>query len=160
MQIFEIDVCGEDLLKGDYSVCVASKDGSVVVGYRLEKFFAKILNSRWGQGLYRYEKSRRGKSKLKIRIYTLIIYHIFREINSKGPISLNICRDFDGQDADIRIRLRDLLENKLGLLIEERYYFCKLSGHSFAHKGAYLIYKKKFNGLIKINQKEFEEKLK
>ena len=131
MEIFEIDVCGEDLLKGNYAICVASKEGKIVEGFRINHSLAKILNSRWGQELYRYSKSRHGKSKLKIRIYSIIIYFIFKKINPKGSFALNICRDFDGQEGDIKEMLKYFLIKRLSLDIGDRFYFCKLPGNSY-----------------------------
>ena len=160
MQIFEIDVCGEDLLKGDYSICVASKNGKITKGFRLEHSFAKVLNSKWGQGMYRYYKSQKGKTNLKIRIYSVIIYFIFKEINPKGPIALNICRDFDGQEAYIREMLKYFLEKRLRLNVEGRFYFCKLPGNSFAHKGAYELNRKISKNNIEIFLENLELYLK
>ena len=160
MQIFDIDVCSEDLLNGDFSVCFASKDGKVVQGFRIGKELSKIINSRWGQGMYKYKKSKKGKGNLKVRIYTVIVYFIFKKINPKVPIALNICRDFDGQEAYIREMFGYFLERRLYLKIDNRFYFCKLSGNSFAHKGAYELNKKKIKSRVIMSLENIERYIK
>jgi hypothetical protein len=142
---FDIDVSGEDILTPDYTICIASQD-SLIKGFKFSQDYVKILHSRFGQGLYRYEKSHKGKAQLKIRIYCTIIYYLFKSMNIRNTITLNICRDFDGKERDIENNLNFLLKEKLGLHIE-KYIFRKLDDKSHAHRYSYLMRKDTRNQL-------------
>ncbi|MFH0701066.1 MAG: hypothetical protein V2A62_01370 [Candidatus Woesearchaeota archaeon] len=134
---FDIDVSGEDIFTKGYTVCIANRDG-IIKGYKIPSSIVEVINSRFGQGLYKYNKSQKGKSTLKIRIYTIIIYYLLRSISNINSISLNICRDFNGRERDIENNLYFLLEKVLNLKIE-RVVFVKLDSDSNAHQYAYLM---------------------
>ena len=113
---FEIDVSGNDILSKDYTICIANKD-SIIKGFKFNQNFLNILVSRYGQGFYRYQKSKKGKANFKVRLYCIIIYYLFKSINLAGEISLNLCRDFTGKDDDIRKALKYFLEGELKLIL-------------------------------------------
>ena|SRR3989339_1282494 len=135
---FEIDVSGNDILSKDYTICIANKD-SIIKGFKFNQNFLNILVSRYGQGFYRYQKSKKGKANFKVRLYCIIIYYLFKSINLAGEISLNLCRDFTGKDDDIRKALKYFLEGELKLILRDRIYFVKLSKESNAHHYSYLM---------------------
>jgi len=161
---FDIDVSGEDPLNKDYVVCIASRDGKIIKGYKITKEISKILNENFKKREYnRYKRSQQGKANLKLRLYCIIIYYVFKELKIKGPVSLNICRDFNGREKDIKKQLKDLLVNKLKLDINDQFYFVKLSSESLAHEYAYLMKKDVKNQLpnyIKIKLIDIEKWLK
>ena len=97
---FDIDVSGKDILSKDYVICIANKD-KIIRGFKFENKLVSDLSSKFGQGMYRYKKSKRGKSLFKIRLYCIIIYFLFKSINFKKELSLNVCRDFVGREDDI-----------------------------------------------------------
>ncbi len=159
---FEVDVSGNDLLSKNYSICIANKD-SIIKGYKFNKETVKILSSRYGQGLYRYSKSRKRKANFKIRLYRIIIYHLFKSIKISEDLSLTLCKDFDGRENDIRENLRYFLMNNLNLDLRDRIYFSKLGKKSNAHKYAFLMRKDKKNKMqtyVKIDIKNMEKWLK
>lgn len=159
MQEFEIDVSGQDLLNKDYVICIANKDG-IIRGFKFDEDMVKVICSRFGQGLYKYKKSKNGKSLLKIRIYSIVIYFLFKSLNLKGDISLIICRDFEGRENDIKENLKFFLEAILGLKIEDRIRFDKLDKYSNANRYAYLMRKDKkdqMNTYIKLTLNEIEK---
>ena len=133
----EIDVSGEDLLNKNYSICVANKDG-LIKGFKFDENLVKVLSSRYGQGMYRYKKSKKGKTNLKIRLYCVIIYYLFKSLNIKEEISLVLCRDFMGWEKEIKENLIFFLHNKLGLNLY-KIYFDRLHPESNAHKYAYMM---------------------
>lgn len=135
---FEIDVSGEDLLNKDYTICVANNDG-IIKGFKFSEKLIKDLNSKFGQKLYKYPKSKKGKSDLKVRIYCVVIYYLFKSLKLSGEISLTICRDFIGRENDIKKSLIYFLEKELGLRLNERIYFDKLPRESNAHHYSYLM---------------------
>ena len=162
MKEFEIDVSGEDILSKNYSVCVADKD-SIIKGFKFSEEIVNNLCSRYGQGLYRYKKSKKRKADLKIRVYCVAIYYIFKSINMQGSISLKLCRDFDGREDDIRKELKLFLEKKLNLDLDDRIYFLRLNPESNAHKYAYLMRvdnKNRMSTYIEISLDDFEKWLK
>jgi len=120
----------------------------------------KVICSKFGQGVYKYKKSKNGKSLLKIRIYSVVIYLLFKSLNLKGDLSLVICRDFEGRENDIKENLKFFLETVLGLKIEKRIRFDKLDKDSNANRYAYLMRKDKkdqMNTYIKLTLKEIEK---
>jgi len=134
---FDIDVSGEDILNRDYTVCIANK-GNTIKGYKITQEFINIINLRYGQELYRYNKSKNGRALLKVRIYCIIIYHIFKSINVKEEITLNICRDFNGREEDVKSNLKYFVGDLLKLNIK-KIFFQKLDKDSNAHRYAYLM---------------------
>ena len=80
---FEIDVSGEDIFNKNYVICVADNNG-LIKGFKVNSKFSLIIHSRYGQNMYRYRKSRKGKANLKIRLYCVIIYHLFKSLNLRN----------------------------------------------------------------------------
>lgn len=158
---FEIDVSGGDLLSKNYTIVVASKD-DIVRGFKFDESLVKIIGSRYGEGKYRYKKSQQGKSFLKIRIYCIIIYYLFKSIKIKNKnINVEICRDFHGHEREITSNLKYFLEKKLGLILNYRYI--KLQKGSNADKYAYLMRNDRKNlvkGYVKISLEDIEKFLK
>jgi hypothetical protein len=157
MKEFEIDVSGEDLLSKNYTICVANKK-SIIKGFKFNEELINILSSRYGQGLYKYHKSQKGKALFKIRLYCIIIYYLFQSMRLSGEVSLAICRDFSGREKEIKENLFIFLEKNLGLTT--RIHFGKLSPDSNAHKYAYMMRidsKNKMNTYVKINLEEIEK---
>lgn len=152
---FEIDVSGEDILNPDYTICVADRDGRIK-GYKMTPWLIGIISSRYGQGEYRYEKSKRGKASLKVRIYCIIIYFLFKAFLPFGNVRLHICRDFDGREEDIKNNLRHFLDDLLGINVEI-YDFSRLDKDSNAHKYAYLMRKDSRNRLDTYVKIRFED---
>ena len=134
----EVDVSGGDLLSKNYTVCVANRD-SIIKGFKFNEEIVSVLSSKFGQGLYRYKKSKRGKADFKVRLYCVVIYYLIKSFNIKGELSLNICRDFPGKEDDIRKSLKHFLEKELGISLNDRIYFGKLRPDSNAHKYSYLM---------------------
>src|SRR3989338_183866 len=160
---FDIDVSGSDLLSKNYTICIASTANVIIKGYKLNEEIVSILSSKYGQGVYRYKKSQKGKSSIKVRIYCIIIYYLFKSLNLKGEVSLNICRDFKGREDDIKKTLKYFLETLLGLDINHRFYFVKLSPDSNADKYAFLMRhdtKNQMKTYINISLEELERWLK
>ena len=73
MREFEIDVSGEDLLSKNYTICAADKD-SVIKGFKFNEKLTNLLSSRYGQGLYKYHKSQKGKA---LPLQQLELHQIF-----------------------------------------------------------------------------------
>jgi hypothetical protein len=157
---FEVDVSGEDIFNKDYVICIANKDG-IIKGYKISAGVGSIINSRHGQGLYRYDKSKSGKSLLKIRVYSIIIYCLFKSLNLKGELELNLCKDFSGREQDINSNLNYFLGERLGLSVKIN--FVKLDKDSNAHRYAYLMRKdtkNKLNAYVEISLEDVEQFLK
>ena len=134
---FEIDISGENLLSKNYTICVANKD-SIINGFKFNEELIKVLSAKYGQGIYKYSKSKKGKSDFKVRLYSIVIYYIFKSLNISKEISLVICRDFPGKEREIKDNLHLFLEKELGFNIKNT-YFSKLSPESNAHKYAYMM---------------------
>lgn len=161
MQDFDIDVSGEDIFSRNYTVCVADR-GNIIKGFKIRKEFIRTINSRYVQCLYRYKRSKKARTLLKIRIYSIIIFNIFKEIKPKNEIKLNICRDFNGREEDIKSNLNYFLKDLLKLNVRE-FSFNRLPSDSIAHRYAYLMSKDTKNKLktyINISIPEFETFLK
>jgi len=160
----EIDVSGSDIFDKNYTILVAEPSNSTMLGYKFSSRIQKIIRSKHGQGQYRYSTSKKGKSDLKVRLYCVSIYFIFKELKRRHNLKkvfLRICRDFSGNEADIKEQLKQLLKK---LKIETEIIFEKLSGDSVADRYAFLIRKDTKNLLakhcIEIELDEFEAFLK
>lgn len=156
----DIDVSGEDLLSKDYTICIAENNG-LIKGFKFPDKLVKILSSRYGQGFYKYKKSRKGKTLFKIRVYSIIIYYIIKAIKPNKKVSLRICRDFDGKEQEIKNNLKYFLKELSGLEVD--FEFVKLCKDSQAHQYSYLMKKdrkNKLNTYVKITIEEIEKGLK
>ncbi|HLC79260.1 MAG TPA: hypothetical protein VJG83_02410 [archaeon] len=163
---FEIDVSGEDILNENYTVVVAEPGkNTLMLGYKFDEKTLRILTARWGQGKYTYAKSPKGKADMRVRLYCIVIYYIFKRLKDKiesSNIKLRLCKDFSGRESNIKESLKYLLSSlKYSVASMD---FAKLSKHSLADKYAYLLRKdteNKFKGLlIHIEIDEFEKFLK
>ena len=156
---FEIDISGNDLLSKNYTICIANKD-SLIKGFKFDDKLVKSLCSRYGQGIYKYSKSKKGKSFFKIRIYCIVIFYLFKSLNIRGEISVNICRDFNGRENDIKKTLKYFLETELKMNLNERIYFGKLSQESNAHRYSFLMRhdnKNQMKTYIKLSLEDIEK---
>ncbi|MFH1001961.1 MAG: hypothetical protein V1759_01765 [bacterium] len=145
----------------NYTICVANKDG-LIKGFKFNEKLIKDLSSRYGQGMYRYKKSKKEKASFKLRLYSIVIYYLFKSIKIKKDVSLKICRDFQGRENDIKENLKFFLGKRIGLKLES-IYFTKLDKGSSADKYSFLMRedtKNKMNTYIKIELKDFEQWLK
>lgn len=131
-----------------------------MLGYKFDEETINIILSRWGQGKYRYNKSKKGKANLRVRLYLVCIYYIFKNLKSKiknKKIKLDICRDFNGREFDIKQFLY-LYLSRMGFVVDIN--FTKLSKDSIADKYAFLIKNDSKNlmnkYLIKIKISEIE----
>ena len=160
---FDIDVAGEDIFSKNYTIVIADKN-NVIRGYKFDEKVIKILKARHGEGKYRYGNSKQQRTYLRIRVYCIIIYYLFKDIIhkiEKKDLILNICRDFQGHEKDITSSLLSFLRDKLGLKIEIRYI--KLPKNSNADKYAFLMRKdnkNKIEGYVKVSIDDIEMLLK
>ena len=160
--IFEIDVSGPDILEKDYTIVIAEKNNaSLLAGYKFsENIIQRIMKNFW-QNCYRYNRSKKGKSNLRLRLYCIAIYYIFRELKKRiknQTISLEVCRDFAGKEDQIKQNLEHFLGKLLGLDIQ--IVFLKLPSDSVADTYAYLFrkyYRNQFSKyLVSIGLEDFE----
>jgi hypothetical protein len=158
---FDIDVSGEDIFSKDYTICIANKDG-IIKGFKFDSDIISILSARYGQGLYRYKKSKKQRAVFKVRVYSIVIYYLFKSLKIKEPICLHVCRDFNGREQDVKSNLKYFLNELLKLNITEL-SFMKLSRDSNAHQYAYLMkkdLKNKLETYINISVRQIEKFLK
>ncbi len=152
MKSFEIDVSGPDIFSKDYTILVAeASNEKIMLGHRFEDKARAIIRSRFGEGGYKYRHSKKGGVYLKIRLYCVTIYYIFKELKRRHrlkEIHLDICRDFSGNEAEIKNQLNHLLGKKLGL--EVKISFLKLPKGSIADKYAFILRHDKLNKLAKL----------
>lgn len=132
---FEIDVAGYDMFSDrDFTICIAKDDGTIVKGFKFNKGLIDSLILDWKANKFRYKydqgESKRGR--LKVRIYSIIVYYLFKNLEKLDFLSLTLCRDFKGRENEINQNFKFLLENVLGVKIGKPQYQ-KLSPSSYAH---------------------------
>ena len=131
---FEIDVSGYDIFKDIYVICIARDDGEIVKGFKFNKELVDNLVTNWKGNKYRYEynnyETKRGI--FKVRVYSIILYYIFKSIEKPDRISLTICKDFKGRTNEITQNLKYFLETILKIKIGKPLYQ-RLSSSSHAH---------------------------
>jgi hypothetical protein len=162
---FEIDVSGQDLFDENYVICVAEKDNkgnAIIKGFKFSKELSEKLQENWSKGKYKYPCVPNKRGLLKVRIYSIVLFYIFKELNIEGPVSLTICRDFKGHENDIEMNLNFFLKEKLKINLGKPLHQ-KLPNNSKAHWYAYLMTKDSENLLktyVEINLEDFEKYLK
>ncbi|MBS3079132.1 hypothetical protein J4218_03350 [Candidatus Pacearchaeota archaeon] len=131
---FEIDVSGYDLFNDTYVICIAREDGEVIKGFKFNKDLVDSLISNWKNNKYRYEYNQFETKKgiFKVRIYSIILYYLFKSIEKPDFLSLTICRDFKGRTNEISQNLKHFLEINLEIKIGKP-LFQRLSNSSHAH---------------------------
>jgi hypothetical protein len=160
---FEIDVSGEDIFSNNYTIVIADKN-NFIRGFKFDRKLIQTLRARQGEGKYRYSTSRYGKTLLRVRLYCIIIYYLFKNVtfkNKKEELNLEICKDFHGHEKDITSNLKYFLEDLLKLNIHIKYI--KLSKGSNADRYAGLMrndIKNKVKGYVKISLENIEKYLK
>lgn len=131
---FEIDVSGYDIFKDTYVICVAKDDGEIVKGFKFNEELVNNLIINWKANKYRYEynnyETKRGI--FKVRVYSIILYYIFKSIEKPDWISLTICKDFKGRTNEITQNLKYFLETILKIKMGKPLYQ-RLSNSSHAH---------------------------
>jgi len=161
---FDIDVSGSKIFSKDYTIVIADKN-DLIRGYKFDEHTIQILKSRYGEGRYRYKKSRKKRAQFAVKVYCIIIYYLFKNIKDQiqnKDLTLNICRDFSGKENDIKQILSHLLRNKLGVK-SLTIYFCTLPKGSNADKYAFLMREDRKNLMktyISVKIEEIEEFLK
>ena len=131
---FEIDVSGYDLFNDTYVICLASDDGEIIKGFKFTKELIDRLIFNWKENKYRYEynKFETKRGIFKVRIYSVIIYYLFKYLERPDFLSLTICRDFKGRTNEITQSLRYFLETLLKIKMGKP-LFQRLSNSSHAH---------------------------
>jgi hypothetical protein len=131
---FEIDVSGYDLFNDTYVICIARDDGEIIRGFKFNKNLINSLVSNWKLNKYKYEynqfENKRGI--FKVRIYSIILYYLFKSLEKPDFLSLTICRDFTGRNNEIIQNLNYFLGVCLGIKLGKP-LFQKLSNTSNAH---------------------------
>src|SRR3989344_693415 len=116
---FEIDVSGYDIFKDTYVICLARDDGEIIKGFKFDKGLIGNLVTNWKANKYRYEynlyETKRGI--FKVRLYSIVLYYLFKSIEKPEWVSLTICKDFKGRTNEITQNLRYFLERILGIKI-------------------------------------------
>lgn len=157
---FEIDVSGSDIFKENFTICIANKDDDRIKGFKFKKELIDKILKNWKEGNYRYGYSDKQRAFLKVRLYCIIVYYLFKSFDENlERISLTICRDFHGHVNDINQSLRYLIENKLNVKIGSPRHQ-KLPKNSKAHWYAYMMHKDNANKLsiyVDIDKKDIEK---
>ena len=161
---FEIDVSGYDIFNDTYIICIAKDDGEIIRGFKFSKDLIDVLVSNWKENKYRYEYNRFETKRgiFKVRIYSIIIYYLFKSIEKPEFLSLTICRDFKGRTNEITQNLKYFLKKILKIKIGTP-LFQKLPNSSHAHIYANMMRRDSKNQLktyVEINLKDIEKFLK
>jgi hypothetical protein len=131
---FEIDVSGYDIFNDTYVICIAQDNGEIIKGFKFNKELVNALISNWKANKYKYKydsfETKRGI--FKVRVYSAILYYLFKSIDKPDFLSLTICRDFKGRNNEVSQNLKYFLDEILGIKIGKP-LFQKLPNTSNAH---------------------------
>lgn len=146
---FEVDVSGYDMFNDTYVICISNENGEIIKGFKFNKKLVDELVTNWKANKYRYEynnfETKRGI--FKVRIYSIILYYLFKDIEKPEWISLTICRDFKGRTNEITQNLKYFLEKILGIKMGKPLYQ-RLTSNSNAHIYANMM-RKDIKNLLK-----------
>ena len=161
---FEIDVSGCDIFQENYVICIAKDDGETIKGFKLSKSLIDYLIANWKANKYKYDynqyETKRGI--FKVRVYSIIIYYLFKSLKEIDWLSLTICRDFKGRINEINQNLNFFLGKLLNIKIGKPLYQ-KLANNSYAHIYAGMMRKDNKNLLntyVNITLEDIEKFLK
>lgn len=168
MKIFEIDASGCDIFNKGYTIAVAEQNNDN--GKLAYKFSEKVIQNilaKYGRGEYGYLPSKKGKAYLKVRVYCIAIYYLFKELKLRlrdlREAHLLICRDLYGHEQGIKDNLAQLLVIGLNINVID-INFVTLPNDSIADNFAFLVRLDKRNELIKncvsISSEDFDRLLK
>lgn len=152
MDLYEIDVTGDDLLKKGYGIIVLYNN-KYAYGYRLPSDLQKNIRKYHNEGRYGLKTTK----ILKPRAYCAILINILIKISTEhqtetSQFKLNICNDFDGHKSDIIQILRN--ETKIKMIFEEitadNYSFVKHPKKSKIQKYALRLYRGESDNLTKL----------
>ena len=131
---FEIDVSGYDIFKDVYVICIAQDNGDIIKGFKFSKELITALVSNWKANKYNYyyDSFETKRGIFKARVYSIVLYYLFKSIDKPDFLSLTICRDFKGRDNEITQNIKYFLGEILGIKIGKP-LFQKLSSASNAH---------------------------
>ena len=131
---FEVDVSGYDMFNDTYVICIAQDNGEIIKGFKFSKELVSTLVSNWKANKYRYSYSSHETKRgiFKVRIYSIVLYYLFKSIEKPDFLSLTICKDFKGRDNEITQNLEYFLNKLLGIKIGKP-LFQRLSSTSHAH---------------------------
>ena len=152
---FEIDVSGPDIFNDDYVICIADGEG-VIKGFKFNRLLSDEIVQKWLRGKYRYKSSASKQGIFKVRLYCIIIYNLFKQIEDCKEVDLCICRDFQGRENEITQNLYYFLE-KIGKIKIKSLKYGKLPNDSDAHWYAYMMHKDKYNKLHTYTNIKIEE---
>jgi hypothetical protein len=161
---FEVDVSGYDLFNDTYVICIAKDTRDIIKGFKFNKQLISEIINNWKANKYRYEynsfETKRGI--IKVRIYSIVLYYLFKSIEKPDFLSLTLCRDFKGRENEITQSLKYFLETLLKIKIEKPFYQ-RLPQDSYAHIYANMMRKDDKNLLntyINISREDIEKFLK
>ena len=154
------------------SILIAEKNGTnkdpIIFGYKFDESTVKVLRERHIAGAYKYGFSKNQKSLFKIRLYSIVLFRIVQHIQEKHKnlfdkgVYLTLCRDFDGNENNIRSNLTHFLTDILKLEIKSL-KFDRLDINSNADRYAYLMRNDKKNLMkqyyVQITKEDFEKLL-
>jgi len=161
---FEVDVAGYDIFGDkDYTICIARDDGSIIKGFKFSRELINSLISNWKANKYRYSYNQTETKRgiFKVRIYSIILYYLFKSISKPDFVSLTICRDFKGRENEVNQSLKFFLEDKLKINTG-KLLFQRLLKSSYAHVYASMMRRDKKNLLssyINVNLNDIEKYL-
>jgi len=144
---FEIDVAGYDIFwDKDFTICIAKDDGSLIKGFKFSRELVNSLILNWKSNKYKYyyNEAETKRGVLKVRVYSIILYYLFKSIQKPDFVSLTICRDFKGRENEVKQSLKFFLEEELGIKMGKP-LFQRLSKSSYAHIYAGMMRRDKKN---------------
>lgn len=146
---FEVDVSGYDMFNDTYVICISSEDGETIKGFKFNKELIDKLIINWKSNKYRYEYNNFDTKRgiFKVRIYSIILYYLFKSIEKPEWISLTICKDFKGRTNEITQNLKYFLEKILRIKMGKPLYQ-RLANNSHAHNYASMM-RKDIKNLLK-----------
>jgi len=144
---FEIDVSGCDIFDENYIICIAKDNGEIIKGFKFKKELINSLITNWKANKYKYnyDSHETKKGVFKVRIYSIVVYYLFKSAGKIDWLSLTICKDFKGHINEINQTLRFLLEKlniKMGNPLHQ-----SLPSTSYAHIYAGMMRRDKKNML-------------
>ena len=159
MDIYKIDITGDDLLSKGYGVIVLFNNEHPYA-YKFSSSLQAEIRNYFNKKLYGFEN----KKILKPRAYSAILGLLLRQISKENQtetknFDLHICNDFDGHQNDIIHLLKENATKMFifGDITSDNYHFRKHSKKSKIQQLAIQVSRGNWTGInkVKIDRKEF-----
>ena len=139
IDLFEIDVAGNDALNKNFSVVVVLNQKEVY-GFRVPVKILDQLTTEFNKGLLNLKNKLMFKIRLHQTILILLLQMAIKRRRKTNKCKLEICNDMDGHFHNIKYRIFEKLKGKMPTLEKDNIVMQKFLKESLVNQAAHNFY--------------------